>query len=75
MKNLLAYPRTLLGDKELLEKEDLTLNQRNALTYTIKEKETLHALIDFANWASDLLSKTPDEAIWLIENKHSGVRP
>ena len=26
MKNLLAYPRTLLGDKELLAKEDLTLN-------------------------------------------------
>ena len=55
MKNLLAYSRTLLGDKELLERDDLTLNQRNAATFTMKEKETLHALIDFSSWATDLL--------------------
>ena len=75
MKNLLAYPRTLLGDKELLERDDLTLNQRNAATFTMKEKETLHALIDFSNWAADLLMQTPNEAIWLIENEHSGMKP
>ena len=75
MKNLLAYSRTLLGDKELLERDDLTLNQRNAATFTMKEKETLHALIDFSSWATDLLMQTPNEAIWLIENELSGMKP
>ena len=41
----------------------------------MKEKETLHALLDFSNWVSDLLMQTPNEAIWLIENDHAGSRP
>ena len=74
MKNLLAYPRTVLGDEELLKRDDLTFNQRNSITYTMKEKETLHALLEFASWVTDLLMMTPNEAIWLIENNHAGLR-
>ena len=34
-KSFAAYPRTLKGDQDLLERDDLTTNQRNALMFTI----------------------------------------
>ena len=53
--SLQSYPRTLEGDKALLKRDDITLNQRNALLMTIREKQTLHSVIEFSEKIADLL--------------------
>lgn len=48
------YSRTLAGDEALLERSDLTTNQRHILEVTLNEKKALHTMIELygeiINW-------------------------
>lgn len=59
-KALNEYPQSLKEDLEIIEKDDhasyLTFNQRNCVLFRIGEKEILHWLIDFSEYALKLLS-------------------
>ena len=47
--------------------QDLTYNQRNALMFTIEEKEVLHSLIEWTEQVLELLMMEPSEAIQAIQ--------
>ena len=54
-KKLDDYSRTLAGDEALLERSDLTINQRHALEVTMNEKKALHSLIEVCEKIRDWL--------------------
>ena len=74
-KSLAGYPRTLKGDIDMLQRDDLTTNMRNSLMFTIYEKNALNSLIEFADWVSDALMMEPSIAIKAIGNTDFRERP
>ena len=62
LERLDEYPRTLEGDQALMNREDLTVNQKNSLVLTISEKKVIHSTLEFVNNNLDIfLSKDPAE--------------
>ena len=54
-KAIQAFPRSLKEDYKLLDSKNLTQNQRNAITYTIREREALGGLGSFSDWIKGTL--------------------
>ena len=53
---LSRYPQTLEEDMEILQRENLTFNERNCTLFRSGEKEILHFLIEFGDYVLNLLS-------------------
>ena len=58
-----SYPRSLAEDQELLNRDDLTLNQRNCLLITSMEKEVLETLIKNTTTVLGFLAMDKEDAI------------
>jgi len=55
-EQLSKYPTSIMHDLELLQKRDLTYNERNCINFIIGEKETLKYLINLADTAQKVLN-------------------
>lgn len=53
----------------MLQKDDLTYNQRNILTVTYERKKEIYKLVEFSEYMVDLLRMEPTKAIQVIENR------
>ena len=62
-RQLEAFPRTLKGDESMLEREDLTFNQRNILQVTLEEKKGLMNLIEVAQTLETFLRQKHTDAM------------
>ena len=54
-EGLALYPNSLAEDYEILNREDLTFNQRNCVLFRSGEKEILHFLIELGDHVLNLL--------------------
>ena len=68
-KSLGEYPRTLSGDLAMLRSGEVTKNQRNILSITIEEKETLTKLIETNEAIISLLLLEKEEALKKISEE------
>ena len=59
---LAKYPNTLEQDYELLKDSSLSFNQRNCVLFRSGEKEILHFLIEFSEYAQQLLGMSFKDA-------------
>ena len=54
-EGLSRYPQTYDEDMQILQRDDLTFNERNCTLFRSGEKEILIFLLDFSNYCIDLL--------------------
>ena len=52
---LTLYPQTYAEDMEILERDNLSFNERNCVLFRSGEKEILHFLIEMADYVLKLL--------------------
>ena len=67
---LSRYPQSLAEDMQILEREDLTFNERNCTLFRSGEKEILHFLIEMADYVINLLEMKFKDA-----KKHTQTLP
>ena len=67
---LSRYPQSLSEDMQILEREDLTFNERNCTLFRSGEKEILHFLIEMADYVINLLEMKFKDA-----KKHTQTLP
>ncbi len=65
---LALYPQTLEEDMKILEREDLTFNERNCVLFRSGEKEILTFLIDMADYVLKLLEMKFKDAKKFTQN-------
>ena len=53
--SLQKYPTTLEEDKNKMESEDLTQNERNVLTLIMREKNVMNSMIESTEYVTGLL--------------------
>ena len=56
-EELSHYPQTKEEDEEILQRDDLTFNQRNCVLFRHGEKVILHFLIDLGDLVINLLGQ------------------
>ena len=74
---LAKYPNTLEQDYEILKDQGLTFNQRNCVLFRSGEKEILHFLIEFSEYATQLLGmsfKDAKKVTQALPDKFSSTR-
>ena len=49
------YPTTLAEDMEILQRDNLTFNERNVTLFRSGEKEILHFLLELADYVLNVL--------------------
>lgn len=67
---LSRYPTTYAEDMEILQREDLSFNERNCVLFRSGEKEILHFLIDMADYVFNVLEMKFKDA-----KKHTQTLP